>query len=481
MKRFIRISYCVSFMLFVTVSSHNPNAAPSEKEVLGAMKKATDYMMNTVSYRGGFVWQYSEDLSQQWGEVPARRSMIWVQGATNGVGELLLDVYEATGNTAYLEYAKRVAHAIIWGQHPAGGWHYFIDFDMTGIRAWYDEVGSKCWGWEEYNHYYGNCTYDDDTTASSLRFLLRLYMVTLDPAYRDPLLRGLDFVIESQFPNGAWPQRYPLMYEYVKQGRADYTSFYTYNDGVMKNNIMLLIEAWEKLGNEEYHKAAVRGMDFYIISQGAAPQAGWGEQHYHDLRPAHARTYEPAAFHSRQTMFNIRDLQTFYRITGDRRYLKPIPPAISWLEQSVINTDPSKKYTHNRYYEPGTNKPIYIYREGTSIENGRHYESFKPTVPGGDQNIDIDALRKEYERVNALSPDEAQAEYDRIKNTAKKRSRVDAGRIKTVISSLNGSGAWVTDVNIRNYRDPSRPVTVIRGISTRNYINNMRALLSILE
>ena len=50
------------------------------------------------------------------------------------------------------------------------------------------------------------------------------------------------------------PQRYPLMYEYVKQGRADYTSFYTYNDGVMKNNIMLLLEAWEKLGNEEYRK-----------------------------------------------------------------------------------------------------------------------------------------------------------------------------------------------------------------------------------
>ena len=479
MTRTSRLYLTAGLMLLLNVLSfRNSHAAPSGNDILSAMKKATDYMMNTVSYRGGFVWQYSEDLSQQWGEVPARRTQIWVQGATNGVGELLLDAYDATGDTAYLDYAKRTANALIWGQHPAGGWHYFIDFDMTGIRTWYDEIGSKCWGWEEYNHYYGNCTFDDDTTASSIRFLMRLYMTTLDPVYRVPLLKGLDFVLRAQYPNGAWPQRYPLKYEYVKQGRVDYTSFYTYNDGVMKNNIMLLIEAWEKLGNEEYYMAAVRGMDFYIISQGAPPQAGWGDQHYHDLRPAHARTYEPAAVHSRQTMFNIRELQTFYKITGDRRYITPIPSAISWLERSIINTDTSKNYTHHRYYEPVTNKPIYIYREGTSIENGRHFESFKPSEPGGDQNIDIDGMKKEYERVRSLSPDEAQAEYDRIKNTVEKRSRVETDNIEALLSSLNSNGAWITNLIIRNYINPRLPVTIIRGINTRVFISNMKTLVS---
>jgi len=456
-------------------------AEPEKKDVFAVMKKTTEFMMNTVSYRGGFVWQYSEDLSQQWGEVPARRTQIWVQGATNGVGEMLLDAYEVTGDTDYLEYAERTAHAIIWGQHPAGGWHYFIDFDMPGIRRWYDEVGSKCWGWEEYNHYYGNSTFDDDATASSIRFLLRLYMTTLDPAYREPLLKGLDFVLESQYPCGAWPQRYPLKYEYVKQGKADYTSFYTYNDGVMINNIMLLLDAWEKLGNEEYRKAAVRGMDFYIVSQGAPPQAGWGEQHYHDMRPAHARTYEPAAFHTRQTVNNIRDLETFYKITGDHRYLKPIPAAIDWLKDSIINSDPAKGYTHHRYYEPGTNKPIYIYREGTNIENGRHYESYEPTEPGGDQNIDITSLRNEYKRVSTLSPDEAQAEYRNSKKSGRKRSRAKPDEVEKLLSSLDKRGGWVTNQNIRNYDDPRRPGKNIRGINTRDYINNMKILLSYLE
>ena len=82
-------------------------AAPNEKNALYTMKKATDFMMKTVSYRGGFVWKYKEDLTEQWGEVPARRTQIWVQGATNGVGEMLIDAYRVTWDPDYLEYAKK--------------------------------------------------------------------------------------------------------------------------------------------------------------------------------------------------------------------------------------------------------------------------------------------------------------------------------------------------------------------------------------
>ncbi len=133
-------------------------AQPKEKDILRTMGKATDFMMTSVSTNGGFVWRYSTDLSEQWGEVPDRKSMIWVQDpGTVGVGMMLLDAYRATGDTQYLRYSEKAANALIWGQHPLGGWHYFIDFDMTGVQKWYDEVLSKCWGWEEYYHYYGRC------------------------------------------------------------------------------------------------------------------------------------------------------------------------------------------------------------------------------------------------------------------------------------------------------------------------------------
>ena len=53
---------------------------PDEKDVIAAMKKSADFMMNTVSNRGGFLWDYKADFSEQWGEVPMRKTMIMVQG-----------------------------------------------------------------------------------------------------------------------------------------------------------------------------------------------------------------------------------------------------------------------------------------------------------------------------------------------------------------------------------------------------------------
>ena len=227
------VCYCMIYavLFLLPVSSQS---APKEKDALSAMEKASVFMMDTVSTNGGFVWKYSTDLSERWGEIPARDTQIWVQGATNGIGEMFLEAYNATGDEYFLDCAKRVAGAIMWGQYPAGGWHYLIDFDMPGIQKYYDEVASQCWGWEEYYHYYGNCTFDDDATASSIRFLTKIYMITLDPAYRKPLVKALDFVLEAQFPNGAWPQRYPLNFEYPHEDHSDYTSHYTFNDGVIK-------------------------------------------------------------------------------------------------------------------------------------------------------------------------------------------------------------------------------------------------------
>ena len=461
-------------------------AAPKEKVVLAAMKKATDFMMNNVSYRGGFVWTYSEDLSRQWGEVPARRTQIWVQGATNGVGDMLIDAYNVTGDLKYLDNARRVANALIRGQHPAGGWHYFIDFDMPGIRKWYNEVASRCWGWEEYYHYYGNCTYDDDVTSSAARFLMHLYMTTLNPVYREPLTKALDFILESQFPNGAWPQRYPLMYDYPHDGHEDYTSFYTFNDNVIRNNIMLFLEAYEKLGNKEYKKAAIRGMNFYIISQYGNAQGGWAQQYDHNMNPAWARSYEPAAICSRTTFENIYDLLDFYRITGNRRYLRGIPDAIEWLERSVIS-ELTGEYTHALWYEPVTNNPLYCHREGTGIDDGHYWVDYEygNFICHYSQvvNIDIEAVKSEYARVKAFSPEEAIAEYIEEKRMKKSRLTVSDEVIDTLINSLDIRGAWVTDVRIPDYNDTcanNHEGIIIKGISTRVYVNNMRTLISYL-
>lgn len=478
-------------VLIVSGFANIPNAysITFDETVLQAMDQSTDFMMHTVSNRGGFVWKYTSDLTEQWGEIPARKSMIWVQdpGAV-GVGNMLLEAYKTTGDQQYIDYAKQVAGALIQGQHPSGGWNYFIDFDMDSVQKWYDEVASKCWGWEEYYYNDGKCTFDDNVTAGATRYLMNLFMTTHDPTYQAPLLKALDFVIESQYPNGGWPQRYPLKNELVQNVYPDYPSFYTFNDDVIHRNIYLLLDAWEQLKNEEYKKAAYRGMDFLVISQLPKPQAGWAQQYDMDMKPASARTYEPAGIGSVETVLCIKDLETFYMITGDIKYLVPIPNAIEWLENSYLPESHKKndRVTHATFYELGTNKPLYIHREGTSIENGRYYIDHEPNnFPGHygmQRRINIKALKKEYKRINSWTSKKAQAEYRWKKEALSRLPKVNLGKVESLIESMDSRGAWVEELSVPDYNDPvNKPDRIFRGISTGSYIRNMKIFINYLK
>lgn len=477
----------MAFYLFGTLIFLNSTAGQTKMEVRAAMRKTTDFMMRTVSNRGGFLWQYSADLSEQWGEIPARKSQIWVQPpGTASVGMVLIKAFQATGDTEYLRYAENVAGTLIFGQHPSGGWHYLIDFDPSGLQQWYDKVAAECWGWEEFYHYYGNATFDDEVTVSAARFLLNLYLTTLDPKYKSSLVKALDFILVSQYPNGAWPQRYPLRYDFVHDGHADYTSYYTYNDQVISGNIFFLLEAFRKLGNAEYVEAARRGMDFYLLSQLPAPQAGWGMQYDLELKAAWARAYEPASVASPQTVENIRSLESFYKITGDRRYLRPIPDAIQWLENSVINTDVSKKFTHATFYEIGTNRPLYAHREGSGVKDGRYWVDYKQELLldhyGMTIKVDLPSIKKEFDRVRSLSVEQTRAEVEASAEAGDAKWQADQHEIQKIISSTDERGAWVEDLRIPYYPDVlGHPRRVVKGISTRAYVSNMEKLISYLK
>ena len=70
-----------------------------EDKALETMKKATQYMMDEVSVGGGFMWTYLPDFSRQWGEMEAKRTMVWNQSqGTPQMGQILLDAYHATGD-----------------------------------------------------------------------------------------------------------------------------------------------------------------------------------------------------------------------------------------------------------------------------------------------------------------------------------------------------------------------------------------------
>ena len=65
-----------------------------EGDVKNAMRRATQYMMDVVAYQDGFVWNYLPDFSRQWGELEAKRTMVWLQSpSTPDMGQLLIDAY----------------------------------------------------------------------------------------------------------------------------------------------------------------------------------------------------------------------------------------------------------------------------------------------------------------------------------------------------------------------------------------------------
>jgi PelA/Pel-15E family pectate lyase len=466
------------------------HAAPARGDVLATMKKATSFMTGKVALRGGYVWVVSDDLQRRWGEIAARPSQIWLQGGTERMGEVFLDAWEATGDPQFLAAARGAADALVFGQHPRGGFHYFVDFDPKGIPEWYEKQASKFrWGYEEYRHYYGNATYDDQVTADAGRFLLRFYRVTQEAAYREPVLKALDFVLESQYPNGAWPQRFPLRHEYAHDGLPDYTSFYTLNDGAMLGIVELLLDASETFADERYFESARRGANALIALQGPEGQAAWAEQHGPDLRPIAARTHEPAGYVIRESLMAMRMLQEFYLLTGDMRYLAPIPRCIDWFER-VNREVAEQKYPAPRYWEPVTNKPLYVVRtdELTPEGYGRYLWTTDPAKTRCDDGpckgdgkplVDVARSRAEYQRIVSL---DAKGRANRLAQIRQRAPRVARDTdVATIIKSLDSRGAWVTDDNsmpVANATSDDAAREQVRGISTRVFVERMEALVA---
>ncbi|MDF0487321.1 pectate lyase [Sphingomonas sp. H39-1-10] len=356
-------------------------AAPASAAIDAAMLGAARYMVEKVSHQGGYVWQVLLDRSREWGEMQAYPTSVWIQNpGTPLMGQVFLDAYHATGDAYFYQAAAKAADVLIRGQHESGGWNYH--FDLAGersIRRWYDTVGKNGWRLEEFQHYYGNATYDDSCTADCAKFMLRMYLEKREPRYRAALDKVLGFVLASQYPVGGWPQRFPLRDEFHDHGLPDYTSFITFNDDVAAENIVFLLMVWQTLGDARVLDPIARAMDCFVRAQQPQPQPGWGLQHsVADLKPASARTYEPEALVSHTTATNVALMMDFYELTGERKFLDRLPEALDWLDSIRLpaTIDPQRRYP--TFIKVGANTPMYIHRRGSDVVNGEYYHDGDP-------------------------------------------------------------------------------------------------------
>lgn len=416
-RRALLAAAAVAPMLASTPALSLPQAAPDRGALLAAMKRATRFMVDEASVGGGYVWSALPDFSRRWGELEASPTMIWVQPpGTATMGHLFLDAWRATGDEDYFAAATAAGQALVRGQHPAGGWDYVIDTaGEESLKRWYDTYGRNAWRMEEFHHHYGNATFDDAGTAEASQLMLRLFLAKRERVWRGPLDRAIAFVLDSQYANGGWPQRFPLSDDAGLHGRPNYTGYITFNDDVAGENIKFLIFAYQTLGDRRLLAPIRRAMDCFLACQQPAPQAGWGLQHLPDtLKPSAARTYEPEALATHTTATNVEALFSFYRLTGDRKYIARVPETLDWLESVRLPARLQRDgRTHPTFVALGTNQPLYVHRRGSNVVNGAYYVDGNPedTVIhySSFRAVDVARLRAEYERLAAMTPEAAAA------------------------------------------------------------------------
>ena len=160
------------------------------------------------------------------------------------------------------EEARKLADNVLSFQTPAGGWSKNMNFSTHARQPGErfaagnaapvaqkpdDNDAPRDVSW----HYVG--TFDNDATITQLRFLARLCSSLdekLGAPYRPSFLRGLDYALAAQFPNGGWPQVYPL--------EGGYHDAITYNDNAMINILGLMRDIAQGAGDFAFVPAEAR-------------------------------------------------------------------------------------------------------------------------------------------------------------------------------------------------------------------------------
>jgi len=446
---------------------------PTRAEAQHALRTAVDFFRQEVSASGAYLWQYSSDLTRGEGENRASKTTAWVQPpGTPTVGGGFLFAYEATSDAHYLEAARETAHALARGQLRSGGWDYRIEFAPKARRKYAYRVAG---GGDKARNV---TTLDDNTTQSALRFMMRVdrALEFKDSIVHDAAQYALDHLLEAQYPNGAWPQRFSAPPDATKHPflaanypdswsrtypAKDYRSYYTFNDNTIADMIATMFEAERIYGEKRFGAAAKKAGDFILLAQMPRPQPAWAQQYNAAMQPAWARRFEPPAVTGGESQGVLRTLLSLYRETGDKKYLEPIPRALKYLKASQLADGRLA-----RFYELKTNRPLYF----TTKYELTYQDDDLPTHYGFKVGSKLDAIQTEYDRIVAADP------RDLKPRAAKPRYKMSpslAKRARRVMDALDRRGAWVEAGRLRTYGDEDRTSQVIEA---RTFVSNVETL-----
>lgn len=258
---------------------------------------------------------------------------------------------------------KRVMDIILSFQTPSGGWSKRTDM-AKALRQPGQAFGTE----EDYVP-----TFDNGATSTQLLLLAKAHKATGDTRYADAFARGLALVLTAQYPNGGWPQSFPL--------RGSYHDHITYNDALMRDLMLVLNNVAHakneftfvsKAQQQAARNSLARALDCVIKTQVVVDGklTVWGAQHdAKTLQPAKARAYEMISLTSSESVWMLDFLMDLDNPSA--AIVQSVHAAASWYERSKItgktwvrgavslNDDKNAPPLWARFYEIGTNKPVF--------------------------------------------------------------------------------------------------------------------------
>ncbi len=411
---------------------------------------------HSIAIRGGYVYYYTLDLKEKWGEGKTDDYTIEVQPpGTPAVGMAFLKAYQVTGNENFLEAAKDAANALIWGQNDLGGWEHKIYFNRPKNRR---------------------VSFDDNQTQSAIRFLMALDQVVDDTSLDEAITKALNLMLTSQFENGAWPHQYP------EQG--NYHDFATFNDGCINNCIQVMMDAYRYYQKDEYLESIYKAARFLMISQLPPPQPGWAQQYNEYLQPAWARSFEPPAVCPLVTLRNVNTLIDLYLYTGKGQYLEPVPDALRWVRESRL---PNGKWA--RFVELGTNKPLYYDRGRIRVNSVDELHIERRTGYGYETDLSemLNQCEERFEKVKKmgreafLKAEKKQPSSEEIQE----HLRQLVPKVKQIIETQDEKGRWVIKNDCFKKIVPgvrwNGEYEIKDRISSKLFIKNIETLCDFIE
>jgi PelA/Pel-15E family pectate lyase len=292
---------------------------------------------------------------------------------------------------------RRIADIILSFQTPAGGWskNLAMTFSNRAPGETFTSDNASIFPAPQDNdpprdaHWNYVGTFDNDATITQLRFLARTVTATgaaSDTAYRASFLRGLDYIFAAQYPNGGWPQVWPL--------EGGYHDAITLNDGAMLNVLTLLRNVADGTNEFAFVPAELRakagasyqrGLDCLLACQIVVDgrRTVWCQQHDAlTLQPASARNYEMPSLTSGESAHIVLFLTQLPHPGSN--VVAAVRAAAAWFDATKLNNvafegagtggwmllpAPGKGPIWSRYYEIGTGRPIFGDRDKSIHDN----------------------------------------------------------------------------------------------------------------